>query len=102
MSWSIDKSLSDLLRVYGSDGEARVGWRESAWRTYGGEWQVIGSGYEKLASMGGALLQFCEAVRTGGAPAAGPEEAMAAVAAIDAAYLSFREQRWVKIAEVAC
>ena len=100
LAWSIDKSLADFLRVYGTDGEARVGWRESAWRRYGGDWQVIGGGYAKHAAMGGALAQFCRA-------AAGDEpldvtaaEGVAAALAIDAAYESLRRGGWVKLAEL--
>ena len=40
-------------------GEVRVGWRESAWRRYGGDWEVIGTGYAKGPAMGGALDAFC-------------------------------------------
>jgi predicted dehydrogenase len=100
LSWSIDKSLADFLRVYGTDGEARVGWRESAWRPYGQDWQVLGSGYAKAAAMGGALDAFCLALRGEAELVVTSEDALAASTAIDAAYESLARGGWVKLAEL--
>jgi predicted dehydrogenase len=100
LSWSIDKSLPDFLRVYGTLGEVRVGWRESAWRPYGGDWENIGFGYAKAPAMGGALDTFCRAVRGISALIATLDDAIAAVTCIDAAYESLRRGGWVKLAEL--
>lgn len=100
LAWSIDKSLSDFLRVYGTEGEARVGWRESAWRRYGEDWTVIGPGYGKHAAMGGALAQFCRAVSGDEALEVPGTEGVAAALAVDAAYESLRRGGWVKLAEL--
>src|SRR5204862_5191432 len=83
LSWSIDKSLADFLRIYGTAGEIRVGWRQSAWRRYGAEWGVIGSGYAKGPAMGGALDACCCAVRGDGALAVTVEDGIAAATCID-------------------
>jgi predicted dehydrogenase len=99
LSWSIDKSLADFLRVYGTTGEIRVGWRESAWRRYGEEWQVIGTGYAKGPAMGGALDAFCRAVRGEAPLAVTADDAVAASAAIDAAYASLASGGWAPVAE---
>jgi predicted dehydrogenase len=101
LSWSIDKSLPDFLRVYGTDGELRVGWRESAWRVYGGEWQVFGPGYGKHEAMGGALDRFCRAVRGEDHLDPTAADAAAAVHVIDAAYESLRRGSWVEVGETA-
>jgi predicted dehydrogenase len=100
LSWSIDKSLADFLRIYGTEGEARVGWRESAWRRHGEDWQVIGSGYAKALAMGGALDAFCCAVRGRAPLVVTPEDAYAASAAIDAAYASLASGGWVRLADL--
>jgi predicted dehydrogenase len=100
LSWSIDKSLADFLRIYGTLGEIRVGWRESAWREYGGEWETIGSGYVKGPAMGGALDAFCHAVRGTGALPVTADDGIAATTCIDAAYESLRRGGWVKLAEL--
>jgi predicted dehydrogenase len=100
LSWSIDKSLADFLRVYGTEGEVRVGWRESAWRRYGEDWQVIGSGYAKFPAMGGALDAFCRALRGQAPLAVTTEDALAAATAIDAAYASLTSGGWVKLSQL--
>jgi predicted dehydrogenase len=100
LSWSIDKSLPNFLNVYGTLGEIRVGWRESAWRLYGGDWEVIGSGYAKGPAMGGALDAFCRAVRGEAPLAVTIDDGVAAATCIDAAYESMRRGGWVKLAEL--
>jgi predicted dehydrogenase len=100
LSWSIDKSLADFLRLYGTEGEVRVGWRESAWRRYGGDWEVFGTGYAKGPAMGGALDAFCRSVRGEAPLAVTTEDALAASAAIDAAYVSLTSGGWVKLSQL--
>jgi predicted dehydrogenase len=100
LSWSIDKSLADFLRIYGTLGEIRVGWRESAWREYGNDWEPIGSGYAKAPAMGGALDAFCRAVRGTAALPVTADDALAATTCIDAAYESLRRGGWVKLTEL--
>ena len=100
LSWSIDKSLADFLRIYGTLGEIRVGWRESAWRLHGGEWEIIGSGYAKGPAMGGALDAFCLAVRGEAPLVVTVDDGIAAATCIDAAYESLRRGGWVKLAEL--
>ncbi len=97
LSWSIDKSLSDFLRVYGTVGELRVGWQSSARRRYGGEWEVFGTGYSKLDSMGGALRQFCAAVRGEEQLLVDGYQGVQSAAVIDTAYESLRSGRWAKV-----
>jgi predicted dehydrogenase len=100
LSWSIDKSLADFLRIYGTLGEIRVGWRESAWREYGADWEPLGPGYAKGPAMGGALDAFCHAVRGLAPPVVTADDAIAATTCIDAAYESLRRGGWVKLAEL--
>jgi predicted dehydrogenase len=100
LSWSIDKSLSDFLHLYGTEGEARVGWRESAWRRYGQDWQIIGPGYAKVPAMSGAVVQFARALRGEEELAVTPADGIAAAQVVDACYESLRQGAWVKIADL--
>jgi predicted dehydrogenase len=100
LSWSIDKSLSDFLRLYGTEGEVRVGWRESAWRRYGQDWQVIGPGYAKVHSMSGAVVQFARALRGEEELAVTPADGIASAQVVDACYESLRVGTWVKITDL--
>lgn len=88
LSWNADAARPDFLRVLGTGGELRVGWQTSVWRTNGGEWQTIGTGYSKHEAMGGALDQFVRAVRGIEAPEVPALEAARTAAVIDAAYRS--------------
>jgi predicted dehydrogenase len=100
LAWSIDKSLGDFLKVFGTEGEARVGWGASSWRRYGEDWQVIGSGYAKVPSMGGALEQFCRAARGVEPLAVSGADGVAAACIVDAAHESLRRGGWIKIADL--
>jgi predicted dehydrogenase len=100
LSWSIDKSLADFVRVYGTLGEIRVGWRESAWRAYGSDWETIGDGYAKGPAMGGALDAFCRAIRLEAPLPVTVDDGIAAALCVDAAYESLRRGTWVKLAEL--
>ena len=97
LSWSIDKSLDDFLGLYGTEGEIRVGWRESRWRLHGGEWQVFGTGYDNRAAMGGALEQFCAAARGDELPEVDSRRGIAVAAVIEGAYHSLARGRWAKV-----
>jgi predicted dehydrogenase len=99
LSWSIDRSLPDFLRLYGTEGEARIGWRASAWRRHGQDWRVLGDGYAKVPAMRGALLQFCRAVR--GHETTTVTDGVADALVIDACYESLRRGSWVKVTERA-
>lgn len=97
LSWSIDKSLSDFVRVYGTTGELRVGWQSSAVRRHGSDWDVFGTGYSKLESMGGALAQFCRAVRGVEPLLVDGYQGVQSAAVIDTAYQSLTAGRAMKV-----
>ena len=101
LAWSIDKSLPYFLNVYGTEGEARVGWGDGSWRTISrsgvGEWTALGGGYAKFPAMGGALAQFCLAVRGVEPLKVTGADAIAAAAAIEAAYESLAKGGWAQV-----
>jgi len=99
LSWSIDKALPDFVRVFGTEGELRVGWQSSAWRRYDQHWEPIGTGYSKFEAMGGALAQFCRAVRGDERPAVDGRSAVRTAAVIDAAYDSLATGTWTKVVD---
>jgi predicted dehydrogenase len=100
LSWSIDKSMGDFLRIYGSEAEVRVGWHASAWRRYGEGWEAIGPGYSKGPAMAGALDAFCRALRGVAELPVTAEDAVGVATVIDAAYLSLARRTWVGLAEL--
>ena len=93
LAWSIDKSLADFLHVYGTEGEARVGWRESALRRYGGDWENIGPGYGKHPAMGSALCPVLPGGAGRGVARGHASEGVIAAQTIEAAYESIAARR---------
>lgn len=98
LSWSINKELDSFINVYGSHGTIRVGWRESKYRQASSpEWVVFGHGYNKLDCMRRAVENFCGAISGDEQLLISPEEAIASVDVIEAAYTSLGRGGWVPV-----
>lgn len=99
LSWSIDKELDNYLSIYGTRGTIRVGWRESKYRQAGAaEWVVFGKGYDKVQAFRAQLDNFSRAVAGREALLVTPEDALASVEAVEAAYAALRRSRWTPVA----
>jgi predicted dehydrogenase len=98
LSWSINKELDDYIRIFGTNGTVRVGWRESRYRQVSSpDWIVFGGGYDKLAAFRRQLSNFCSRVRGIEPLLIGSDDAVASVEVIQAAYDSLAEGRWVTV-----
>ncbi|HKS27646.1 MAG TPA: Gfo/Idh/MocA family oxidoreductase [Pyrinomonadaceae bacterium] len=98
LSWSIDKQLSGFLNIYGTEGIISVGWKESRYRlTSGRDWIVFGGGYDKVQSFRSQINNFAEVILGTGEPLTTPEDAMASVQVIEAAYAGLCNCRWTKV-----
>jgi predicted dehydrogenase len=100
LSWSVSKELPYFIAVYGSQGTILVGWRESKFRRAGdADWTVFGSGYDKFAAFRGQIENFAGVVRGEEALVVTPEDALASVQVIEAAYRSLARGAWEPIVE---
>jgi predicted dehydrogenase len=100
LSWSVSKELPYFIAVYGSSGTILVGWRESKYRAAGdADWTAFGSGYDKVAAFQRQIENFAGAVRGEEALVVTPEDALASVQVIEAAYRSLARGAWEPIAE---
>jgi predicted dehydrogenase len=98
LSWSLDMQADRYISIYGSEGTVNVGWRESKWRpTSSADWIKFGNGYDKIQAMGAQVANFCGAVQGREELLITPEEAVASVAVIEAAYASLDENAWVPV-----
>ncbi len=98
LSWSIDKRQPAFLRIFGSAGAIEIGWQESRLRLgTQRDWTVFGSGYSKLDAFVGVLSNFADVIRGVASSEVSTEEAVASVAAIDAAYASLKLDRWIDL-----
>lgn len=98
LSWSIDKELETFLRIYGSDGTILVGWKESKFRRRGQEWRVFGKGYDKVQAFTDQLENFCAAIGGRAHLLITPNDALASVEVIRAAYAALEYARWESVA----
>jgi predicted dehydrogenase len=100
LSWSVSKELPYFIAVYGSEGTILVGWRESKFRRAGDtEWTVFGAGYDKFAAFRGQIENFAGVVRGEESLVVTPEDALASVQVIEAAYRSLARGAWEPITE---
>jgi predicted dehydrogenase len=98
LSWSINKELESYLNIYGSHGTVSVGWKESKYRQSSGrEWVVFGKGYHKLQALGSQIDNFAGAIRGEEALLITPEDALASVEVIEAAYADLRRSHWLAV-----
>ncbi len=100
LSWSVSKELPYFIAVYGASGTILVGWRESKYRAAGdADWTVFGSGYDKVEAFKRQIENFAGAVRGEEALVVTPEDALASVQVIEAAYRSLSRGAWEPITE---
>jgi predicted dehydrogenase len=98
LSWTVDKRLDHFARVHGSDGTLELGWRKAVRRDADGAVaEEFGQGYDKLDCFRAQLVDFVGAARGEREPLLGDDDALASVAAIDAAYRSLAATRWERV-----
>jgi predicted dehydrogenase len=98
LSWSINKELDSYLNIYGSHGTVSVGWKESRYRQSSGrDWIVFGTGYNKLQALANQIDNFAGAIRGLEALLITPEDALASVEVIEAAYADLRRSHWLAV-----
>jgi predicted dehydrogenase len=98
LSWTVDKRLNHYARVHGSDGTLELGWGTAVrLDAAGAVAEEFGKGYDKLGCFRAQLIDFIGAARGEHAPLLGDEDALASVAAIDAAYRSLAATRWERV-----
>lgn len=102
LSWSVSKELPYYIAVYGSAGTLLVGWRESKYRRTGdADWTVFGDGYDKFVAFERQINNFAAAIAGDEPLLVHPDDALASVRVIEAAYRSLARGQWEPIAASA-
>lgn len=102
LSWSVSKEIPYFIAVYGSNGAILVGWRESKYRLTGDkDWTVFGNGYDKVGAFQRQLENFAAATRGEESLVVTPQDGIASVEVIEAAYRSLSRGSWEPIRETA-
>jgi predicted dehydrogenase len=98
LSWSMDKELESYINIYGSHGTVSVGWKTSRYRQSSGrDWVVFGQGYNKTEAFRRQIDNFANAVRGTEMLLISPEDAVASVKVIEAAYAALRRSHWMEV-----
>ena len=61
------------------------------------DWVAFGRGYDKLEAFRRLIGDFCRAVRGDGTSLITPEDALASVEVVEAAYASLRANHWIPV-----
>lgn len=102
LTWGINKELPYFISIYGTNGTLHIGWRESKYKVNSNaDWTVFGKGYDKVASFRGKIENFAGALRGDEELYIKPEDALASVHVIEAAYKSLRQNLWQPVVEKA-
>ena len=102
LTWGINKELPYFISIYGTNGTLHIGWRESKYKLNSNpDWTVFGKGYDKVASFKGKIENFAGALRGEEELFIKPEDALASVRVIEAAYKSLNQNLWQPVIEKA-
>jgi predicted dehydrogenase len=102
LTWGINKELPYFISIFGTNGALHIGWRESKYKLNSNpDWTVFGRGYDKVASFKGKIENFAGALRGKEELFIQPEDALASVRVIEAAYKSLNQNLWQPVVEKA-
>lgn len=102
LTWGINKELPYFISIFGTNGALHIGWRESKYKLNSNpDWTVFGSGYDKVASFRGKIENFSHALQGEEELYIKPEDALASVRVIEAAYKSLNQNLWQPVVEKA-
>jgi predicted dehydrogenase len=98
LSWSINKERDSYIDIYGSRGTISVGWKQSKFRQSSSrDWVVFGNGYDKIQAFRSQIENFARAIRGEERLLITPEDALASVMVVSAAYNALRQHRWTSV-----
>ncbi len=100
LTWGINKELPNFISVYGTNGTLHIGWRESKYKLNSSpDWTIFGKGYDKVQAFRSKIENFRNAILGKEELLIKPEDALASVEVIEAAYKSLNQNLWQKVIE---
>ena len=100
LTWGINKELPNFISIYGSNGTLHIGWRESKYKLNSSpDWTIFGKGYDKVQAFKAKIENFRNAIVNDEELLTKPEDALASVEVIEAAYKSLNQNLWQKVIE---
>lgn len=100
LTWGINKELPYFISIYGTSGTLHIGWRESKYKLNSNpDWIQFGTGYDKVQAFRSKIENFARAIGGTEDLLIKPEDALASVEVIEAAYKSLNQNLWQKVIE---
>jgi predicted dehydrogenase len=100
LSWSYQKAMPTYISIYGRYGVLDVGWKASSYRQNSSPESVqFGQGYSKITALSRQVENFCRSLLGAESLLITPEDAIASVEVIHAAYESMRTGRLVQVVD---
>ena len=100
LTWGINKELPNFISIYGTNGTLHIGWRESKYKLDSSpDWTVFGKGYDKVQAFRSKIENFRNAITGEEELLTKPDDALASVEVIEAAYKSLNQNLWQKVVE---
>lgn len=100
LTWGINKELPNFISVYGTNGTLHIGWQSSKYKINSSpDWNIFGTGYDKVQAFRAKLENFRNAIVEGEELLTKPDDALASVEVIEAAYHSLNKNLWTKVQE---
>ena len=100
LTWGINKELPNFISIYGTNGTLHIGWQASKYKLNSSpDWTIFGKGYDKVQAFRSKLENFRNAIVKSEELLIQPEDALASVEVIEAAYKSLNQNLWQKVVE---
>jgi predicted dehydrogenase len=95
LTWGINKELPNFISVYGTNGTLHIGWGASKYKLNSNpDWIQFGKGYDKVQAFRSKIENFANAIHGTEELLTKPEDALASVEVIEAAYKSLNQNLW--------
>lgn len=100
LTWGINKELPNFISIYGTNGTLHIGWGASKYKLNSNpDWTTFGKGYDKVQAFKSKIENFANAIHGTEELLTKPEDALASVEVIEAAYKSLNQNLWQKVVE---
>jgi len=100
LTWGINKELPNFISIYGTNGTLHIGWGASKYKLNSNpDWTEFGKGYDKVQAFRSKIENFGNAIHGTEELLTKPEDALASVEVIEAAYKSLNQNLWQKVLE---
>ena len=100
LTWGINKELPNFISIYGTNGTLHIGWQASKYKLNSNpDWTTFGKGYDKVQAFRSKIENFAGAIRGTEELLTKPDDALASVEVIEAAYKSLNQNLWQKVVE---